>query len=257
MTDLSERSAIVAGGAGGLGSATASRLVDAGMHVVVFDRDGDAVKTVTAGLGSRSHGVEGNATDETDVMAAIDCAQALGPLFVVVNTAGGSGRGRRTVEADRTPHDLGAFVRTIDLNATATFNVARLAAAAMTENEPDEDGQRGVLIATASIAAMEGQVGQVAYAAAKAAIVGMTLPMARDLAAFGIRVCTIAPGPMRTPAVVRVINQLEHDPARDVPFPKRMGETHEFALLVESIIRNPYLNGEVIRLDGANRQGVS
>jgi NAD(P)-dependent dehydrogenase (short-subunit alcohol dehydrogenase family) len=252
-TDLTGHSAIVAGGAGGLGSAAARRLLDNGMHVVVFDRAAEAVRIVTKELGARSHSAVGDATDETDVVAAIDKAQTLGPLFVVVNTAGGSGRTRRTVDTDGAPHDMAAFVRTFQINTLATFNVARLTAAAMATNESDDEGQRGVLIATASIAAMEGQSGQVAYAAAKGAIVGMTLPMARDLAPLGIRVCTIAPGPIHTPAMARVVGDLEVNPALEIPFPRRMGRPSEFAELVESIVRNPYLNGEVIRLDGAHR----
>jgi NAD(P)-dependent dehydrogenase (short-subunit alcohol dehydrogenase family) len=141
----------------------------------------------------------------------------------------------------------------MEMNALGTFNAARLTAASMRSNQPDEDGQRGVVVNTASIAGFEGQRGQVAYAAAKAAILGMTLPMARDLAPLGIRVCAIAPGPMGTPVMRRVMDRLDADPALGIVFPKRMGEPDEFALLVESIVRNPYLNGESIRLDGALR----
>jgi len=174
---------------------------------------------------------------------------------VLVSTAGGGVGGGRTVDDRSEPHPIDAFVRTMALNAVGTFNVARLVAAAMASNRPDEDGQRGVLVHTASIAAMEGQVGQVAYAAAKAAIVGMTLPMARDLAPLGIRVCTIAPGPMATPVMTRVLELVESDPIEGVAFPDRMGRPEEFALLVEAIVRNPYLNGEVVRLDGGLRLG--
>jgi NAD(P)-dependent dehydrogenase (short-subunit alcohol dehydrogenase family) len=138
-------------------------------------------------------------------------------------------------------------------NAFGTFNVVRLAAAAMGDNPPDDQGQRGVLVNTASVAGLEGQSGQVAYAAAKAAILGMTLPLARDLGSLGIRVCAIAPGPMATPAMTGLLDRLEVDPTEGIAFPRRLGRPEEFALLVESIARNPYLNGENIRLDGALR----
>jgi NAD(P)-dependent dehydrogenase (short-subunit alcohol dehydrogenase family) len=151
------------------------------------------------------------------------------------------------------PHDKDSFVKTMELNAFGTFNVTRLVAAAMGENEPDGDGQRGVVVNTASIAGIEGLNGQVAYAAAKAAILGMTLPMARDLAPLGIRVCAIAPGTMGTPLMLGALEHLKTDPTEGIVFPKRMGRPEEFALLVESIARNPYLNGENIRLDGALR----
>jgi len=199
--------------------------------------------------------VTGDVNDDAGVESAIGAAQAAGPLSVLVSTAGGGVGGGRTVDDRSEPHPIDAFVRTMALNAVGTFNVARLVAAAMASNRPDEDGQRGVLVHTASIAAMEGQVGQVAYAAAKAAIVGMTLPMARDLAPLGIRVCTIAPGPMATPVMTRVLELVESDPIEGVAFPDRMGRPEEFALLVEAIVRNPYLNGEVVRLDGGLRLG--
>jgi NAD(P)-dependent dehydrogenase (short-subunit alcohol dehydrogenase family) len=157
------------------------------------------------------------------------------------------------VTSDGSPHDKASFIETMQMNAVGTFNTARLVAAAMGANEPDGDGQRGVIVNTASIAGYEGQRGQVAYAAAKAAILGMTLPMARDLAPMGIRVCAIAPGPMGTPVMRRLMGRLDVDPAEGIVFPRRMGEPEEFALLVESIVTNPYLNGEAIRLDGALR----
>ena len=167
--------------------------------------------------------------------------------------AGGGVGGGRTVGRDGTPHDKGSFTATMDMNAVGTFNVTRLAAAAMAANEPDEHGQRGVVVNTASIAGMEGQTGQLAYGAAKAAILGMTLPMARDLAPLGIRVCAIAPGTMGTPLMMSVPQEMQDHLVSSIVFPKRMGRPEEFALLVESIVRNPYLNGENIRLDGALR----
>ena len=158
-----------------------------------------------------------------------------------------------TVGRDGTPHDKDAFVGTMEMNAIGTFNVSRLAAAAMGANEPDDEGERGVIVNTASIAGIEGQTGQLAYAAAKAAILGMTLPMARDLSPLGIRVCAIAPGTMGTPLMMSTPEELQAHLVSTIQFPKRMGKPEEFALLVESIVRNPYLNGESIRLDGALR----
>jgi len=167
--------------------------------------------------------------------------------------AGGGVGGGRTVSRDGSPHDKASFVQTMDMNALGTFNVTRLAAAAMGGNEPDADGQRGVIVNTASIAGMEGKSGQLAYSAAKAAILGMTLPLARDLAPMGIRVCAIAPGTMGTPLMLAALEHMKTDPSEGIVFPRRMGHPEEFALLVGSIVRNPYLNGENIRLDGGLR----
>ena len=245
--------AIVTGGAGGLGAATVRRLVGSGMHVVVFDRDQGRADELAGELGDVAVAVGGDVTDDDDVGAAIAAARTLGPLSVLVNVAGGGVGGGRTVGRGNVAHDKGSFVATMDMNATGTFNVTRLVAAAMGDTEPDEDGQRGVVVNTASIAGMEGKSGQVAYAAAKAAILGMTLPMARDLAPMGIRVCAIAPGTMGTPLMLSALEHMKEDPSQGIVFPKRMGHPDEFALLVESIVRNPYLNGENIRLDGALR----
>ena len=172
---------------------------------------------------------------------------------MLVNVAGGGVGGGRTVGRGGVPHDKTSFVQTMEMNALGTFNMTRLVASAMADNEPDDDGQRGVVVNAASIAGMEGQTGQVAYASAKAAILGMTLPMARDLAPLGIRVCAIAPGTMGTPIMRSVSEKIREKLEGDIVFPKRMGRPEEFALLVESIVRNPYLNGENIRLDGALR----
>ena len=258
--DLTGRSAIVTGGAGGLGGATVRLLADRGMQVAVLDRDRDRAAALAADLGvpgDQLVAIGGDVTVDEDVTAVVDAACSAGVLSVVVNVAGGGVGGGPTVRTDGTVHDMKSFRRTMTMNAIGTFNVTRLAAAAMSANEPDDDGQRGVIVNTASIAAYEGQRGQVAYAAAKAAIVGMTLPMARDLAPAGIRVCSIAPGPMGTPVMLAVRHQLDEDPAADVVFPPRMGEPEEFARLVEAIVDNPYLNGESIRLDGALRLGGS
>jgi NAD(P)-dependent dehydrogenase (short-subunit alcohol dehydrogenase family) len=248
---LEGRSALVTGGAGGLGAATVRRLHEAGLRVVVFDMDGARAEALAKELGTKSAG--GDVNDDDAVTHAIDLAGELGPLAVVVNVAGGATGGGRTVGRDGTPHDKASFATTMEMNAHGTFNVSRLAAAAMSGNDPDEDGQRGVIVNTASIAGIEGLGGQLAYSAAKAAILGMTLPMARDLAAFGVRVCAIAPGTMGTPRMLGALPHLKEDPATGVVFPKRMGLPEEFALLVESIVRNGYLNGENIRLDGGLR----
>jgi NAD(P)-dependent dehydrogenase (short-subunit alcohol dehydrogenase family) len=251
--NLDGRSAIVTGGAGGLGAATVRRLVETGLRVVVFDRDGGRADALVKEIGHDAVAVSGDVNDDDDVAAAIAAALSLGPLSVLVNVAGGGVGGGRTVSRDGTPHDKTSFIKTMEMNAFGTFNVTRLVAAAMAGNEPDEDGQRGVVVNTASIAGMEAQTGQLAYGSAKAAILGMTLPMARDLAPVGVRVCAIAPGTMGTPLMLSVSDKVKEGLVKDIVFPKRMGRPEEFALLVESIVRNPYLNGENIRLDGALR----
>jgi NAD(P)-dependent dehydrogenase (short-subunit alcohol dehydrogenase family) len=251
--ELEGRSAIVTGGAGGLGAATVRRLVESGLRVAVFDRDVDRAGELAKELGDATVATGGDVTDDDDVLAAIEAARSLGPLSVLVNVAGGGVGGGRTVSRSGAPHDKESFVQTMDMNALGTFNTTRLVAAAMGANEPDADGQRGVVVNTASIAGMEGKSGQLAYSAAKAAILGMTLPLARDLAPMGIRVCAIAPGTMGTPLMLAALEHMKADPSEGIVFPKRMGRPEEFALLVDSIVRNPYLNGENIRLDGALR----
>jgi NAD(P)-dependent dehydrogenase (short-subunit alcohol dehydrogenase family) len=251
--ELAERSAIVTGGAGGLGAATVRRLAEVGMGVVVFDRDGDRAGDLAKELGDTAVAVAGDVNDDDAVAAAIEAARGMAPLSVVVNVAGGGVGGGRTVGRDGTPHDKTAFVTTMEMNAFGTFNVSRLTAAAMAANEPDDEGQRGVIVNTASIAGIEGQTGQISYGTAKAAILGMTLPMARDLAPIGVRVCAIAPGTMGTPIMMSMPEAGRSALVENIVFPKRLGKPEEFALLVESIARNPYLNGENIRLDGALR----
>jgi NAD(P)-dependent dehydrogenase (short-subunit alcohol dehydrogenase family) len=249
--EWSKRSAIVTGGAGGLGAATVRRLSALGLRVVVFDRALEAGTALAADIGTGT-AVGGDINRDADVLAAIDAASGLAPLAVLVNVAGG-GAGGRTLSRDNAPVGIEGFQSTIDLNAVGTFNVTRLAASRMAGNDPDEFGQRGVVVNTASIAGYEGQTGQVAYAAAKAAILGMSLPLARDLAPVGIRVCAIAPGTMGTPLMRSAPEELQRKLEENIVFPKRMGEPDEFAMLVESIVVNPYLNGENIRLDGALR----
>lgn len=250
--DLVGRSAVVTGGAGGLGAATVRRLVSAGMGVVVFDSDEGKAKLLADDLQDAARAASGDVNDDEAVRAAIAVAQKLGTFSLVVNVAGG-GYGGRTVTRDGAPHPIEAFRGTLELNAVGTFNVIRLSAAAMAANEPDQHGQRGVVVNTASIAGYEGQAGQVAYSASKAAILGMSLPLARDLAPLGIRVCAIAPGTMGTPLMLSAGDELKDRLVSNIVFPKRMGEPEEFGLLVESIATNPYLNGENIRLDGALR----
>jgi NAD(P)-dependent dehydrogenase (short-subunit alcohol dehydrogenase family) len=251
--NLEGRVAIVTGGAGGLGSATVHRLVAAGMRVVVFDLAGDRAVELAQSLGDAATGVGGDASDDDDAAAAIAAAQSLGVLSVLANIAGGGVGGGRTVSRDGVPVAKEGFVKTLEVNAVSTFNMSRLAAAAMAQNEADEDGERGVIVNTASIAGLEGQTGQVSYATAKAAILGMTLPLARDLSAVGIRVCAIAPGTMGTPKMMMMPEAVRDKLVEGIQFPRRLGRPEEFAELVESIARNPYLNGENIRLDGALR----
>ncbi|MHB8463713.1 MAG: SDR family NAD(P)-dependent oxidoreductase [Acidimicrobiales bacterium] len=251
--NLDGRAAIVTGGAGGLGSATVRHLFGIGMRVTVFDIDADRAGELAKELGDGALAAGGDTNDDDDVTAAIEAAQSLGVLSLLVNVAGGGVGGGRIVARDGTPHDKAAFIKTMEMNAFGTFNMTRLVAGAMAGNEPDADGQRGVVVNTASIAGIEGQTGQLAYGAAKAAILGMTLPMARDLGPIGVRVCAIAPGTMGTPIMLSVREEMRDNLVKDIQFPKRMGRPEEFALLVESIARNPYLNGENIRLDGALR----
>jgi NAD(P)-dependent dehydrogenase (short-subunit alcohol dehydrogenase family) len=250
--ELHGRSAIVTGGAGGLGGATVRRLVSQGVGTVVFDMDADAAADLADELGPLACSVGGSVLDDAAVQEAISNAGHLGTLSIVVNVAGG-GVAARTVARDGTPHDLEDFRRVIELNLVGSFNVTRLAAAKMAENEPDDSGERGLVVHTASIAAFDGQIGQVAYAAAKSGLVGLTLPMARDLAAVGIRVMTIAPGTMGTPRMMGAPEKIRVGLASQVPHPNRLGDPDEYAMLVEHFARNAYLNGTTIRLDGAVR----
>lgn len=251
--ELEGRVAIVTGGAGGLGSATVRRLVGAGMQVVIFDWNADGAEALAKELGPATVAVGGDACDDDAAAAAVAAATSMGPLSLVANIAGGGVGGGRTVARDGSPHKKEGFVKTLEMNVVATFNMSRLAAAAMAGNEPTEDGERGVIVNTGSIAGIEGQAGQLAYGTAKAAILGMTLPMARDLAPVGIRVCGIAPGTMFTPIMASTSEEMREGLTRNIQFPKRMGKPEEFAELVEMIARNGYLNGENIRLDGALR----
>lgn len=242
--------AVVTGGASGLGEATARHFAAQGAKVTLLDRDADRGTDIASEFGG--HFAETDVTDEASVAAAIDLARnRMGGLNAAVNCAG-IAVGIKTVGRDG-PHPLPAFQKTIDINLVGSFNVARLAAEAMAENEPESDGARGVIINTASIAAFDGQKGQAAYAASKGGVVGMTLPMARDLASSGVRVMTIAPGIFKTPMLAGLPEDVQAALAADVPNPPRLGDPNEYARLAAFIVEMGYLNGEVIRLDGALR----
>ncbi len=247
---LSTTAAIITGGASGLGEATARHFATNGAQVTLLDRDVERGEAVAREIGG--YFAETNVTDEASVQAAIDLAKAkMGKINATVNCAG-IAIGIKTVGRDG-PHPLDLFQRTIDVNLVGSFNVARLAALAMAENEPENDGARGVIINTASIAAYDGQKGQAAYAASKGGIVSMTLPMARDLASTGIRVMTIAPGIFMTPMLAGLSEEVQAQLSADVPNPVRLGDPSEYGRLAASIIEIGYLNGEVIRIDGALR----
>ena len=243
-------SAVVVGGAGGLGEATVRRLHDAGAKVVVADLADEKGKALESELGVRY--VPTDATSEESVNAAIAEAASVAPLRISVDTHGGPASGGRLIGKDGSPLNLDGFKKTIEFYLTAVFNVMRLAAAAIARQEP-VDGGRGIIVNTASIAAYEGQIGQLPYAAAKGGVVSMTLVAARDLSPLGVRVVTIAPGTFLTPAYGQAGDQLEAYWGPQIPYPKRMGRSSEYAALVQHICENDYLNGEVIRLDGALR----
>ena len=247
---LNTTQAVVTGGASGLGEATARYFASQGAQVTLLDRDSNRGLEVAKDIGG--HFAETDVTDESSVQAAIDLAlNRMGGLTAAVNCAG-IALGIKTTGRDG-PHPLDAFQRTIDINLVGSFNVARLAAVAMAQNTPEPDGARGVIINTASIAAFDGQKGQAAYAASKGGVVGMTLPMARDLASSGVRVMTIAPGIFKTPMLAGLPEDIQASLAADVPNPARLGDPSEYARLAGFIVEMGYLNGEVIRLDGALR----
>jgi NAD(P)-dependent dehydrogenase (short-subunit alcohol dehydrogenase family) len=245
-------SALVTGGASGLGEATVRRLTVAGSACVIFDRDGDRAAALAGELGGATAHVAGDVGDPEAVQAAVDAASAAAPLRITVNCAG-IGWASRVIDRNNNPHDLELFKTVINVNLIGTFNVLRLAASAMAKTEPLEHGERGVVVNTASVAAFEGQIGQIAYSASKGGIVGLTVPAARDLAAVGIRVNTIAPGLMDTPLLGLLPEENRLALGAGVLFPRRLGSPAEFAELVAAIAANSYLNGETIRLDGGLR----
>jgi NAD(P)-dependent dehydrogenase (short-subunit alcohol dehydrogenase family) len=244
--------ALVAGGASGLGEATVRALHAAGAAVVIADLNEDKGGALAAELGERASFARADVTDPDSVQAAVDAAAALpGGLRISVCCAG-IGWAER-VASKRGPHQLAPFETVITVNLIGTFNVMRIAAAAMIANEPGPDGERGVCVNTASIAAYDGQIGQISYSASKGGIVGMTLPAARDLSREGIRVCTIAPGTFDTPLLGALPEPAREALGAAIPFPPRLGRPEEFAALALQIVENEMLNGEVIRLDGALR----
>jgi 3-hydroxyacyl-CoA dehydrogenase / 3-hydroxy-2-methylbutyryl-CoA dehydrogenase len=246
------KSALVAGGASGLGEASARALAEAGARVTIADLNADKGNALAAELGERASFVEADVTDEGAIAAAVEqAAGAEGGLRVSVCCAG-IGWAERVAHKGG-PHNLELFSKVIKVNLIGTFNVLRLAAAAMSENEPDDEGERGVCVNTASIAAYDGQIGQIAYAASKGGIVGMTLPAARDMASRGVRVLTIAPGLFDTPLLAALPEEARTALGAGIPFPSRLGRPEEYARLVGQIVANPMLNGETIRLDGALR----
>ncbi|PVY80240.1 NAD(P)-dependent dehydrogenase (short-subunit alcohol dehydrogenase family) [Cupriavidus alkaliphilus] len=240
---------IITGGASGLGAGSARLLAESGARVVIADLNEAAGQALAAETGGRF--VRCDVTSEADGQAAVAAAQSLGRLAGLINCAG-IATANKTVGKNG-PHPLDAFDKTIRINLIGTFNMIRLVAAAMVQNTPDSEGERGVIINTASVAAFDGQIGQAAYAASKGGVVGMTLAIARDLARDGVRCMTIAPGLFETPMLLGMPQEVQDALGKMVPFPSRLGRPAEYAKLARSIIENPMLNGEVIRLDGAIR----
>ena len=249
---ISGKTAMVVGGASGMARATAEMLVREGARVAILDRPGSKGEEVATTIGGGTRFYPCDVTDFAGTEAAIArAADDLGSLHFGVNTAGG-GIAKRTLTKEG-PHPLDAFRAVIDLNLVASFNVARLQAERMSRNEPDENGERGVILMTASIAAFEGQIGQVAYSAAKAGIAGMTLTMARDLGSLGIRVMTIAPSLFHTGLTQGIPKEMEDGLTKDAAFPKRMGRPEEYAHMAKALFENPMMNGLTLRLDGGQR----
>lgn len=242
---------VVTGGGSGLGAATARALAESGAKVVLADVNQEAGDETAKSIGDEARFVKTDVTSESDVRAAVEAAGELGALRGLVNCAGIGTPGR--VLGRDGAHPLEQFTKVVEINMIGTFNAIRLAAEAMAATEPTESGERGVIVNTASVAAFEGQIGQAAYSASKGGIVGMTLPIARELARSGIRVVTIAPGLFETPLLAGLPQEAQDSLGRQVPFPSRLGQPPEYAALVRHIVENEMLNGEVIRLDGAIR----
>jgi len=249
---INEVKALITGGVSGLGLATARRFVAGGGQVALLDINDEAGATATAELGDSAAYINTDVTSEAAVQAAVQAAvERMGGINVAVNCAGVIGAGR--VLGREGPMPLDFFSKVITINLVGSFNVIKAAAKAMEANEPDADGGRGVIVSTASVAAYEGQIGQAAYSASKAGIVGMTLPIARELTRIGVRVMTIAPGIFWTPMVDGMPEHIQEALAASIPFPRRLGKAEEYADLVAHIVENGYFNGETIRLDGAVR----
>lgn len=255
---LQNATAIITGGASGLGEATARLFVANGAKVTILDLNETTGQALESEFPGKIKFIRTNVSDEVDVKLALNtCSELFGPLQIAINCAGIAPVGKTIGKTDGIygPHSLEVFDKTIRVNLVGTFNVIRLAAFAMEQNEPNAEGERGVIINTASVAAYDGQIGQVAYAASKGGIVSMTLPIARDLAKSGIRVMTIAPGLFETPLLLGLPEEARISLGQQIPFPSRLGRPSEYALLAKAIVENPMLNGEVIRLDGAIRMG--
>jgi NAD(P)-dependent dehydrogenase (short-subunit alcohol dehydrogenase family) len=249
---VEESTFFITGGGSGLGAATARLLVENGAHVALADVDEEAGEQMASQIGSGAEFVRTDVTDEVSVQDALDSVvEIFGSLNGAVNCAG-IGPAARVV-GKKGVHDLGLFTKTVEINLVGTFNVIRLAAIRLAENEPDDEGERGVMINTASVAAYDGQIGQAAYAASKGGVVALTLPVARELASSGIRVVTIAPGIFETPMLAALPEDAKDSLGKQVPFPPRLGRPEEYAALAKHIVENQMLNGEVIRLDGAIR----
>jgi NAD(P)-dependent dehydrogenase (short-subunit alcohol dehydrogenase family) len=249
---LSGSTFLITGGASGLGAATVRRLAQGGANVVICDLNDELGQRLAGELGPKARFVKTDVADEAAVQAAVGMArEAFGGLQGVINCAG-IGTAMRVLAKDG-PHNLEVFTHVIRVNLVGTFNVIRLASVLMAEGTPNAEGERGVIVNTASVAAFDGQIGQAAYSASKGGIVGMTLPIARELARFGIRCVTIAPGLFDTPLMQLLPDEAKQSLGQQVPFPPRLGRPDEFAQLVQQIIENPMLNGETIRLDGAIR----
>jgi NAD(P)-dependent dehydrogenase (short-subunit alcohol dehydrogenase family) len=242
---------IVTGGASGLGGGASRLLAAHGAKVVIADVQADKGEALARELGASVRFVKCDVTSEADAQAVVNAAQQFGTLRGLVNCAG-IAIGEKTVGKDG-PHALASFTRVVTINLIGSFNMIRMAATAMSKLEPTADGERGVLINTASVAAFDGQIGQAAYSASKGGVVGMTLPIARDLSRSGIRVCTIAPGIFATPMLLGMPQEVQDSLGKQVPFPSRLGKPEEYAALAKHIIENVMLNGETIRLDGAIR----
>lgn len=246
---------LITGGASGLGAATARMVVAGGGRVVLADLDEAKGQALAAELAGNAYFVRTDVTDEASAKAAVAAAdERFGRLDVLVNCAGVAPAEK--IVGKEGPHRLESFARTIQINLIGTFNLMRLAAARMSANEPNAEGERGVIVNTASVAAFDGQIGQAAYAASKGGVVSLTLPAARELARWGIRVMAIAPGIMETPMLLGMPADVQESLGKMVPFPPRMGRPAEYAVLVRHIVENVYLNGEAIRLDGAIRMGA-
>lgn len=250
--ELNGTSAVITGGASGLGAGTARILTGLGVRCTIFDRNEDGAKQLASELGAAADYVAGDVTDADDCQRAVDQAAQGGNLRIAVNCAG-TGWVGRVINKDNSPHDPGAFRFIQELNVMGTFNVMTRAASAMAQQEALADGERGVIVNTASVAAFDGQIGQLAYSASKGAVVGMTLPAARDLSVVGIRVLTIAPGLFDTPLLGMLPEEQRDALGQSVLFPKRLGNPVQYGELVAHIAQNSYLNGEVIRLDGGIR----